>query len=200
MKSSSAGLFRFRPDDGRCELLSFDSPFKTVNPALRDSYPKARRNMRAVAQYWRHDNGPRPTICVIHGFMADPYWVNRLFFALPWFYAQGYDILLYTLPHHGKRRSALSPFSGHGLFAGGLGGVFLLGIFSKRANGAGALFGLLASGILQYLIKEHTGIHLLMYAFTGMFMSILIGWLASIVAGGGTKEKMKYTYSGLRKQ
>ena len=87
-----------------------------------------------------------------------------------------------------------------GLFAGGLGGVFLLGIFSKRANGAGALFGLLASGILQYLIKEHTGIHLLMYAFTGMFMSILIGWLASIVAGGGTKEKMKYTYSGLRKQ
>ncbi|MDH5171899.1 MAG: alpha/beta hydrolase, partial [Gammaproteobacteria bacterium] len=43
-----------------------------------------------------------------------------LFFALPWFYAQGYDILLYTLPHHGRRRSRLSPFSGHGLFSGGL--------------------------------------------------------------------------------
>ena len=52
--------------------------------------------------------------------MADPYWLNRLFFALPWFYDQGYDILLYTLPHHGKRQSRLSPFSGHGLFAGGL--------------------------------------------------------------------------------
>jgi pimeloyl-ACP methyl ester carboxylesterase len=120
VKSSHAGLLRFRPDDGTCELLSFDSPFRTVNPRLRESYPKHRRNMRAAAQYWRHDNGPRPTICVIHGFMADPYWLNRMFFALPWFYRQGYDILLYTLPHHGRRRARLSPFSGHGLFAGGI--------------------------------------------------------------------------------
>jgi pimeloyl-ACP methyl ester carboxylesterase len=120
VQSSSAGALRFRPKDGVSELLSFDSPFRTVNPALRDSYPRQRRNMRAVAQYWRHHSGPRPTICVIHGFMADPYWLNRLFFALPWFYRQGYDILLYTLPHHGKRRSRLSPFSGHGLFASGL--------------------------------------------------------------------------------
>ncbi len=120
VKSSSAGLFRFRPKNGTCELLSFDSPFRTVHPQLRESYPKQRRNMRAVAQYWRHDEGPRPTICVIHGFMADPYWLNRMFFALPWFFKQGYDILLYTLPHHGRRQARLSPFSGHGLFAGGL--------------------------------------------------------------------------------
>jgi pimeloyl-ACP methyl ester carboxylesterase len=120
VESSSAGFFRFKPDDGTCELLSFDSPFKTVNPKLRDIYPRQKRNMRAIAQYWRHDDGPRPTICVIHGFMADPYWLNRMFFALPWFYAQGYDILLYTLPHHGKRQARFSPFSGHGLFASGL--------------------------------------------------------------------------------
>jgi pimeloyl-ACP methyl ester carboxylesterase len=120
MQSSSAGFLRFRPDDGRCELLSFDSPFQTVNPRLRERYPRHKRNMRAVAQYWQHDNGPRPTICVIHGFMADPYWLNRMFFALPWFYGQGYDILLYTLPHHGRRQARLSPFSGHGLFASGL--------------------------------------------------------------------------------
>ena len=120
MSSSSAGFLRFRPDDGSCELLSFDSPFKTVNPKLREVYPRQARNMRAVAQYWRHNDGPRPTLCVIHGFMADPYWLNRMFFALPWFYAQGYDILLYTLPHHGKRQARLSPFSGHGLFASGL--------------------------------------------------------------------------------
>ncbi|MBT5006986.1 MAG: alpha/beta hydrolase family protein [Halieaceae bacterium] len=119
MKSSNAGLLRFRPDDGSCRLLSFDSPFKTVNPKLREEYPKLKRNMRAVAQHWRHNNGPRPTIAVIHGFMADPYWVNRMFFALPWFYQQGYDILLYTLPHHGKRASRSSPFSGHGFFANG---------------------------------------------------------------------------------
>jgi pimeloyl-ACP methyl ester carboxylesterase len=120
MESSPAGYFRFKPDDGNCELLNFESPFKTVNPALRDQYPKRKRNMRAYAQYWSHDDGPRPTICVIHGFMADPYWLNRRFFSLPWFYKQGYDILLYTLPHHGRRQNRLSPFSGHGLFAGGI--------------------------------------------------------------------------------
>jgi pimeloyl-ACP methyl ester carboxylesterase len=120
IKSSHAGPLRFRPDDGACELLTFDSPFRTVNPKLRESYPRQKRNMRAAAQYWRHDDGPRPTICVIHGFMADPYWLNRMFFALPWFYQQGYDILLYTLPHHGRRQSRLSPFSGHGFFAGGI--------------------------------------------------------------------------------
>lgn len=120
IKSSHAGPLRFRPDDGACELLTFDSPFRTVNPKLRESYPRQKRNMRAAAQYWRHDDGPRPTICVIHGFMADPYWLNRMFFALPWFYQQGYDILLYTLPHHGRRQSRFSPFSGHGFFAGGI--------------------------------------------------------------------------------
>jgi esterase/lipase len=120
VETSSAGLFRFKPDDGSCHMLSFDSPFETVNPEMRERYKKGKQNMRAVAQHWRHDKGPRPTICVIHGFMADPYWLNRMFFALPWFYKQGYDILLYTLPHHGARRTRLSPFSGHGFFANGI--------------------------------------------------------------------------------
>lgn len=120
VNASYAGPFRFRPADGSCELLSFDSPFQAVNPKMREIYPRQRRNMRAMAQYWRHDDGPRPTICVIHGFLADPYWLNRRFLALPWFYKQGYDILLFTLPHHGRKQSRISPFSGHGFFAGGI--------------------------------------------------------------------------------
>lgn len=120
VEASHAGPFRFRTAHGTCELLGFDSPFRAVHPKLREVYARRRRNMRAVAQYWRHDDGPRPTICVIHGFMADPYWLNRRFLALPWFFKQGYDILLYTLPHHGSRRSRFAPFSGHGLFAGGI--------------------------------------------------------------------------------
>ncbi len=68
-----------------------------------------------------------------------------------------------------------------GLFAGGLGGVFVLGIFFKRASGYGALIGLIASGIIQYLIKEYTEVHLLMYAFTGMCSSVIIGWILSLI-------------------
>ncbi len=123
IEASQTGFFGFRPTHGTCENLSFESPFKTVNPKLRSVYPQQRNNMRAAAQYWRHGDRPRPTLCVIHGFMADPYWLNRRFFALPWFFKQGYDVLLYTLPHHGPRQSRFSPFSGHGLFAGGLANI-----------------------------------------------------------------------------
>lgn len=68
-----------------------------------------------------------------------------------------------------------------GLFAGGLGGVFVLGIFVKRASGYGALIGLVASGLVQFFIKEYTEVHLLMYAFTGMLSSVIIGWLGSMI-------------------
>ena len=72
-----------------------------------------------------------------------------------------------------------------GLFTGGLGGIFLLGIFTKKANGIGAITGLLVSGVLQYLIKEYTDIHLLLYAFTGMFISVVVGYLVSLLSGTG---------------
>ncbi len=87
-----------------------------------------------------------------------------------------------------------------GLFAGGLGGIFALGIFTKRANGMGALTGLLLSGILQYIIKEHTSVHLLMYAFTGMFSSIVIGYFASLLFGKSEAGKLEYTYFNLKKR
>lgn len=114
------GPVAFDPEDGECRLLRFESPFETVNPRLRERYAGMKRNRTAWAQHWRHHDGPRPTLVVIHGFMADPYWVNSRFLALPWFYKQGYDILLYTLPHHGRRREAMAPFSGHGYFAHGV--------------------------------------------------------------------------------
>jgi len=84
-----------------------------------------------------------------------------------------------------------------GLFAGGLGGIFVLGIFSKRANGTGAIIGLLISGIGQYFIKEYTDIHLLLYAFTGMILGIIVGYLFSLIIGKNTDEKQAYTYYDL---
>ena len=120
VRERKAGWIHFRPPDGQCRELVFQSPFEPVNPRLRRRYLKNRHNLQAVAQYWTHDDGPRPTICVVHGFMADPYWVNSLFLGLPWFYSLGYDILLYTLPFHGHRQGPFSPFSGHGYFANGL--------------------------------------------------------------------------------
>lgn len=114
------GMRSFRARDGRVESLRFKSPFVPLNPAAREPYAQFERNGYAWAQHWRHDDGPRPTLAVIHGFMASPYEFNSAFFALPWLFHQGYDLLLYVLPFHGQRREKNAPFSGWGLFGGGI--------------------------------------------------------------------------------
>jgi len=113
-------LPRFEPADGTCEALSFESPFEPVNPAQRKPYLRHSANRVAHARLLRHrGNAPRPTIVAIHGFTADWYLINEWFFALPWFYRMGCNIVLFTLPFHGPRQTRFSPFSGHGYFAGG---------------------------------------------------------------------------------
>jgi pimeloyl-ACP methyl ester carboxylesterase len=107
---------------GRVHNIRFNSSFEAVNPALRDRGRSYERNNVVHAQHWRHDDGPRPTLCVIHGFMGSAYLFNGLFFSLPWFYRSGYDVLLYTMPFHGRRAEKCSPFSGYGFFANGFAG------------------------------------------------------------------------------
>jgi pimeloyl-ACP methyl ester carboxylesterase len=109
--------------NGRVHNIKFNSSFEPINPVMRDSWRKLERNNVVHAQHWRHDDGPHPTLCVIHGFMGSPYLFNGLFFSLPWFYRSGYDVLLYTLPFHGARAEKHSPFSGYGYFAHGLTGL-----------------------------------------------------------------------------
>jgi pimeloyl-ACP methyl ester carboxylesterase len=119
VKVSRPGPLAFRAPGGTVSVLAFDSPYVAANPALREEYSHHTRNGKAWAQHWRHDDGPRPTLCVIHGFGASPYFLNSAFFALPWLYSKGYDALLYLLPFHGPRRDLLSPVDGSGLFAHG---------------------------------------------------------------------------------
>ncbi|MEO6699745.1 MAG: alpha/beta hydrolase family protein [Paraperlucidibaca sp.] len=119
MRRQKSTCLQYHPSVGHIDLLSFDSAFEPVNPALRESYGRFKRNGVAWAEHWQHGDKPRATIIVIHGFTADPYWINSRFLAMPWFYEQGYDVLLVTLPFHGKRQSRLSPFSGHGYFSHG---------------------------------------------------------------------------------
>lgn len=107
---------------GHVHNLRFRSSFEAVNPALRDRCRGYARNNVVHAQHWRHTDGPRPTLCVIHGFMGSAYLANGLFLSLPWFYRSGYDVLLYTLPFHGRRAEKNSPYSGYGFFANGFAG------------------------------------------------------------------------------
>lgn len=68
-----------------------------------------------------------------------------------------------------------------GLFAGGLGGLFLLGMTTKRANGRGAVAGLILSGMLQYYLTMNTNMHVLLFAATGFVSCYVLSYLFSLI-------------------
>ena len=111
---------RWAPSVVHADALSFRSPYRVLYPAARAAYESHERNSIARAMHWRHDDGPRPTIIVVHGFTGSPYWLNSGFFSLPWVYGHGCDVLLFTLPFHGRRNDRGAPYSGSGLFSGGV--------------------------------------------------------------------------------
>ena len=94
-------------------------------------------------------------------------WLNGLFFSLPWYYRSGYDVLLYTLPFHGRRAEKLSPFSGFGYFASGLSG------FAESMAQAVHDF----RSIVDYL--RHTGVERV--ALTGISLG---GYTSALLAIG----------------
>ncbi|MEQ8220629.1 MAG: sodium/solute symporter [Arenibacter sp.] len=68
-----------------------------------------------------------------------------------------------------------------GLFTGGLGGMFLLGMLTKKANAKGTLIGFVFSGILIYYISNFTTINFLMYAFLGLVSCFVFGYVFSLI-------------------
>lgn len=150
---------------GNVHNISFESSFEPLNPAMRTQWGRLRNNNVVHAQHWRHDDGPRPTLCVIHGFMGSAYSFNGLFFSLPWFYRTGYDVMLYTLPFHGRRAEKYSPFSGYGYFARGLTG------FAETMAQAVHDF----RSVMDWL--RHTGVDRI--ALTGMSLG---GYTSALVA------------------
>ena len=151
--------------NGHVHNIRFNSSFEAVNPAMRDQCELVERNNVVHAQHWRHDDGPHPTLCVIHGFMGSPYLFNGLFFSLPWFYRSGYDVLLYTLPFHGRRAEKGSLFSGYGFFANGFAG------FAEAMAQAVHDF----RSVIDYL--EFTGVDRI--ALTGMSLG---GYTSALIA------------------
>lgn len=75
-----------------------------------------------------------------------------------------------------------------GLFTGGLGGLFVLGLFFPKANARGALIGLLLSGLIQYGISQYTSINFLLYAFTGLAACVVLGYLISLIWPSESKD------------
>ncbi len=70
-----------------------------------------------------------------------------------------------------------------GLLTSGLGGLFLMGIFTKRINGKAAMTGLLASIVILLVLRSCTHVSFLLFGFIGLVTSFVIGWGCSWIFG-----------------
>ena len=66
-----------------------------------------------------------------------------------------------------------------GLFGGALAGLFALGIFTRRANGQGALIGAVAGVIVLAWVQRNTPLHFFLYGLVGVATCFIVGYLAS---------------------
>jgi Na+/proline symporter len=85
-----------------------------------------------------------------------------------------------------------------GLFGGGLGGLFILAIFTRRAHATGAMIGLIGSAIIQYFITSESIVHGVLFAATGMISCVVIGYLASWILPGKVKNLSGLTMYSLK--
>ena len=68
-----------------------------------------------------------------------------------------------------------------GLFGGGLGGIFVLGIFTTRAHSRGAWLGFAGSCVVLFVVKTFTTVHLLAYMAVGLLSCFGFGYVCSLL-------------------
>jgi Na+/proline symporter len=66
-----------------------------------------------------------------------------------------------------------------GLFGGGVAGLFILGILTKRVDSSCALIGFFSSAIIQYLVSKNSDVHFFLYATIGVLSCVVIGYMFS---------------------
>ena len=68
-----------------------------------------------------------------------------------------------------------------GLLTGGLGAIFIMGIFFPAITGRAALAGVTGGLIILLAVKNFTDISFLLYGFTGIVASLIVGWIFSFL-------------------
>ena len=67
-----------------------------------------------------------------------------------------------------------------GLFGGALGGLFMLGMFTRKASGSGAVTGAILGALVLFLVSRYTQTHVYLYAAVGIVSTMVFGWLLSL--------------------
>ena len=81
-----------------------------------------------------------------------------------------------------------------GILTSGLAGLFVMGLFIPRINGAGAVAGLAASYIVN-IVLIYTNVvpvkpHFLLYSVAGLLACVVVGYVVSLFTGKPTMEQL----------
>ena len=68
-----------------------------------------------------------------------------------------------------------------GLFGGAMCGLFLLGIFTTKANSKGAIIGAIMGAVCLWMVQQYSEITFLLYATVGILATYVIGFCTSMI-------------------
>ncbi|MEM9645665.1 MAG: sodium:solute symporter, partial [Planctomycetota bacterium] len=85
-----------------------------------------------------------------------------------------------------------------GLFMGTLGGLFILGATTSRANAAGAMIGGIAGSGVMFCLWRFTTVNGYLFTACGIFSCVVVGFFVSLVFGPPTKDITGLTIYTLR--
>lgn len=86
-----------------------------------------------------------------------------------------------------------------GIVAGSLAGVFILGIFTKKANAFGVITGVVASALVAFLVRTNTSISLYLYGAISVVTCVVVGYMISRLVPQPKKNLNGLTYLTLKK-
>ena len=106
---------------GPLEHLTFPSEYEPHDPEIHAEYLGFERNRTSHVYLWRHRDGPRPTVLLIHGYGMGRVGLDARAFEVPRLHdALGLDVAAVVLPLHGPRsilrRSGAGFLDGHPLW------------------------------------------------------------------------------------
>ncbi|MEX0882623.1 MAG: sodium/solute symporter, partial [Cyclobacteriaceae bacterium] len=87
-----------------------------------------------------------------------------------------------------------------GMIGGCLAGVFVLAIFSQRANATGVIIGTISGAVITFLVSRYTDVNGYLYGAIGVMSCVLIGYIGSVIFPKGKGQPQGFTYKSIVKK
>ena len=90
--------------DGVVLDLSFESQYMARHVDFIEKLHSYTQNEQVHARMWKHSRGAVATIVTVHGWVMGDQRLSSLVFQPGYFYSMGFDVVLFELPFHGRRK------------------------------------------------------------------------------------------------